>query len=246
MNTFSLQLSFTSDLEQAALCVVTKLQSQGHQALFVGGYVRDALLGMKTHDIDIVTSALPEQVMRVCDDYKDYGKKFGVLLVKQNGYRFDVATMRIEGAYTDGRRPVDVVFTKDITQDAARRDFTINAVYYDPVQNTGYDFFSGRDDLQAKRLRFIGNNIDDQHSCAVQRIVHEDHLRLLRAIRFSAVYGCVIDQAARHVMKDAAHLLEQVAVERVREELDKMINKIGTAKTAQALREFGLEQLLSR
>ena len=198
----------------AALEIAQTLREAGHMALFAGGCVRDALLGRPLKDIDIATSALPDEVERLFPGTTvAVGKAFGVIVVMRHQQPYEVATFRADGAYTDGRRPDAVRFT-DAAEDAKRRDFTINGLFYDPVSGEVLDFVHGREDLAAGVVRAIGD--------PAARF-REDHLRLLRAVRFTAVLGFRLDPATAAAVCAAAPLLADVSAERIAMELTRML-----------------------
>src|SRR5687768_12609710 len=168
-----------------ALAVVNRLREAGHLAYFAGGCVRDALLGLEPKDYDVATDAPPDRVRELFPRTQAVGAAFGVILVRQGRSQIEVATFRSEGKYLDGRRPENVTFTT-AEEDAKRRDFTINGMFYDPVADKVIDFVGGRQDAPDRVLRAIGNP-DERFA--------EDHLRLLRAIRFAARFGMTIEPA---------------------------------------------------
>ena len=200
-------------LKNKATKIVKILQKNGYEAVFAGGCVRDMLLDITPNDYDIATSATPEVVESLFKNTKAVGKAFGVILVKFRGTDFEVATFRNDGNYSDGRRPDFITFSS-MTEDAMRRDFTINAMFYDPVKKKVIDFVNGRKDLDNKVIRFVGN--------ADERI-KEDHLRLLRAVRFALRFNFSLQLFILNDIKRNAHLVRKVAAERIREELVKMI-----------------------
>ena len=156
-------------MESAARNIVRRLRDAGHEALFAGGCVRDSLMGKAPHDFDIATSARPEQVQALFPRTVPVGAQFGVILVVEQGTEYQVATFRSDGAYLDGRHPQNVTFTT-AEGDAQRRDFTINGLFYDPIEERVLDFVGGRNDLEIRILRAIGNPADR---------FAEDKLRLL-------------------------------------------------------------------
>jgi poly(A) polymerase len=202
-----------STLEKAATEIVKKLTQAGFTAYFAGGAVRDMLLGINPTDIDIATDAKPEEVQKLFKKTVSVGKKFGVIKVFYKGHWFEVATFRVEGPYKDGRRPSFVKFT-DAEQDARRRDFTINGLFYDPIGKKVIDYVDGQKDLKGRVLRFIGDPGDR---------IREDHLRLLRAIRFKNRFGLRMDKKTWEAIKNHAALIKKVSPERIRDELDKML-----------------------
>ncbi len=200
------------ELIQAAEAVVRRLQEGGHEAYFAGGVVRDKLLGIEAKDVDIATSAHPDQVQELFQRATDLqGKIFGVVRVLQDEQVFEVATFRQDLEYQDGRRPEGVVFTT-AEEDAQRRDFTVNGLFYDPVTDQVIDYVGGQDDLKAGVLRAIGD---------AEKRFREDHLRLFRAVRFSAQLGFEIEAETWQVICDLSELGGKLAPERVRDELVK-------------------------
>lgn len=202
-----------SALEKTAREIVIRLQKAGFDALYAGGCVRDSLRGIEPHDFDIATSARPEEVQALFPRTYAVGAHFGVINVLDRGHCFQVATFRSDGAYVDGRHPVSVQFSS-AREDALRRDFTINGMFFDPVAQTLLDYVGGREDLEARRIRSIGD--------PGQRF-HEDKLRLLRAIRFATVLGFEIESHTWTALAGQAAELHQVSAERIREEFLKIL-----------------------
>ncbi len=200
-------------MKNTAVDIVKTLQSAGFQAYWAGGCVRDFLLKKTPKDYDIATSARPEQIEDLFEDTYAVGKSFGVITAIENGHHFEIASFRSDSGYSDGRRPDAVTFTSP-DEDAKRRDFTINGLFFDPVTEEIHDFVGGRNDLDNKLIRFIG----DPH----ERIL-EDHLRILRAIRFKNTLGFGYHPDTYHAIKKHAHLADKVSWERVRDELNKII-----------------------
>lgn len=219
-----------------AIDIVLTLQKAGYTAYFAGGAVRDMLLGIAPKDIDIVTSALPDELEAIFEHTIPVGKKFGVILVVQNGHHFEIATFRSDAGYSDGRRPDAVTFT-NAENDARRRDFTINGIFYDPVAEKYLDYVEGRADLQAKLIRFIGN--------AEERIL-EDHLRLLRAVRFKNQFDFQYEPATYEaIQKYAPLILKKVSTERIRDELIKMLlDKTRPSMAFEEMSYLGLLRLI--
>lgn len=202
---------------QFAIEVVSKLRDAGHTALFAGGCVRDALLGRPSKDYDVATTALPEQVRNLFGHRKTLavGASFGVIVVigpPQVGH-VEVATFRTEGPYLDGRRPESVQFCTP-EEDAHRRDFTINGMFIDPIDDQVLDYVGGQADLTAKIVRAIGDPHDR---------VREDKLRMLRAVRFSATLGFSLDPTTADAIREMAAQLIVVSAERIAQELKKML-----------------------
>ena len=167
----------TISMEDAARAIVARLRDNGYVAYFAGGCVRDLVRGEVPKDFDVATSARPEEVQKIFARTYAVGAHFGVIVVLENGFQFEVATFRSDGVYLDGRRPTEVHFSS-AEEDAKRRDFTINGMFFDPEKNEVIDFVGGRADLEAKLIRAIGD--------PAQRFA-EDRLRMLRAVRFATV-----------------------------------------------------------
>lgn len=203
----------SAPLEITAHRIVRVLRDAGHTAYYAGGCVRDLLRGVTPHDYDIATEARPEQVQALFRRTFDVGAHFGVIVVHEEGHDFEVATFRSDGAYIDGRRPENVVFSSP-RQDAERRDFTVNGMFYDPIAEEVIDFVGGRADLDARRLRAIGD--------ASARF-REDRLRILRAIRFATVLGFEIDHDTWLAVCDSTPQIRDVSAERIREEIVKTL-----------------------
>ena len=206
-----------SDQHPFALEIVLQLRAAGHIALFAGGCVRDSLLGREAKDYDIATTARPEQVRKLFGHRRTLavGASFGVIMVlaPQGGGQVEVATFRTEGPYLDGRRPESVAFCTP-EEDARRRDFTINGMFFDPVEQRVLDFVSGEQDLNAKIVRAIGNPHER---------FREDKLRMLRAVRFTATLGFSLDPETADAIRAMASELIVVSSERIAQELKKML-----------------------
>ncbi len=172
-----------SPMEKTACEIVAQLRGRGHIAYFAGGCVRDIVRGKTPKDFDIATDAKPEAVQQIFSRTYAVGAHFGVIVVVENGFQFEVATFRSDDVYVDGRRPSAVRFSSP-KEDAKRRDFTINGMFYDPVANEVIDFVGGRADLEARLVRAIGDPAER---------FKEDRLRMLRAVRFATVLDYKID-----------------------------------------------------
>jgi poly(A) polymerase len=196
-------------MEQTAREICSRLRDRGHIAYFAGGCVRDMVRGCTPKDIDIATDARPEEVQKIFPRTVAVGAHFGVVVVVENGMHFEVATFRSDGAYLDGRRPVEVHFSS-AEQDAKRRDFTVNGMFFDPARNEVIDFVDGRADLTAKLIRAIGD--------PTQRF-SEDRLRLLRAVRFATVLQFQIQEQTWAALVQNAPSVAQISAERIRDEL---------------------------
>jgi len=210
--------------------IVRRLQAAGYAAYWVGGCVRDQLRGEEPEDFDIATSALPAQVEALFRHTIPVGRQFGVLLVVEEGRQYEVATFRAEGDYGDGRHPGRVTFT-EAQVDAQRRDFTVNGLFFDPVREELWDWVGGRADLRAGILRTIGD--------ANERFA-EDHLRLLRAVRFAAQLNFVIESRTLAAVRHHALKLRAVSAERVRDELIKLFRAPHAGRGLGLLRDSGL------
>jgi len=217
-------------MQNTALRIVRRLQQAGHEAYWVGGCVRDMLLGKTPHDYDIATSARPEESEALFKRTIPVGRKFGVLLVVEGGHQFQVATFRAEADYGDGRHPDQVTFS-DALADARRRDFTINGLFFDPVQEAVLDWVEGKADLDAKIIRTIGLPEDR---------FGEDHLRLLRAVRFAAQLGFEIETKTLRALRSNAKKILKVSAERIREELMKLFRPPHAPRGLDLLRDSGL------
>jgi putative nucleotidyltransferase with HDIG domain len=192
--------------------IVRRLEHAGFDAFWVGGCVRDFLLGREPGDYDIATSARPEQVEKIFKRTIPVGRKFGVMLVVENRRQFQVATFRAEADYQDGRRPDKITFS-NAKADALRRDFTVNGLFYDPVRKKLHDWIGGERDLRAKIIRTIG---------APEERFAEDRLRLLRAVRFAAQLDFEIEPETFSAIRLNAPKIKLISAERIREELIKL------------------------
>jgi poly(A) polymerase len=199
-------------LEQAKK-IISEIQSHGHIAYIAGGFVRDYLLKRPSLDIDIATSATPQEILKIFPEAHAVGLSFGVMLVKREGHSFEVATFRKDVDYKDGRRPEKVLFTS-VEEDAKRRSITINGMFFDPLENKIYDFVEGQKDLKAKIVRTIGDP---------QERFYEDRLRMLRALRFAATLGFQLEEGTKKAIQEL-HItfFPSTAVERVWQELKKV------------------------
>ncbi|MCK5346782.1 MAG: CCA tRNA nucleotidyltransferase, partial [Candidatus Heimdallarchaeota archaeon] len=189
-------------LQQEALKIIDKLQAVGFTAYFAGGSVRDMLLNINPSDIDIVTNATPSEISQLFVNSRHVGAAFGVVIVKVREHKFEVATFRKDKEYFDGRHPEGIEFTS-AKEDAKRRDFTVNGMFYDPVSKEVIDFVGGRKDLENGVLRAIGD--------AEERF-SEDYLRLIRAIRFAARLGFKIEEKTWNSIRSNVHNAANLAV----------------------------------
>ena len=195
--------------------VLSVLRKNGYEAYIVGGSVRDSLLGLSPNDFDVTTSALPEKTIELFSDFKlvTTGLKHGTVTVISDGHPVEVTTFRIDGDYKDSRHPSEVLFTDSITADLSRRDFTVNAMAYDDTLGV-IDPFGGQVDLQRKIIRTVGD---------AKRRFSEDALRIMRAFRFSAQLGFVIDDGTLAAAKEMRDGLANVSRERISTEFLKLI-----------------------
>ena len=217
-----------------AVDVVRKLRDAGFQALWAGGCVRDLLLHKEPKDFDVATNALPEEVRTLFGKKRTLavGASFGVIIVR--GHRPDcdveVATFRSEGPYLDGRRPEHVKFTT-AEEDAQRRDFTINGMFYDPINDAIFDYVGGKADLNQHVIRAIGNPLAR---------MQEDKLRLLRAIRFAATLHFQLEEATRQAVQSMADQINVVSPERIADELRKMLIHPTRGQAIELVQQTGL------
>lgn len=218
------------DLQKIATRLVKRLQSGGFEAFWVGGCVRDFLLGRDPVDYDIATSAVPDQIEALFPHTIPVGRKFGVVVVVESRRQFQVATFRAEADYQDGRHPEKVSFG-DARADASRRDFTVNGLFYDPVLKQLHDWVGGEKDLRHKIIRTIGP--------PAERFA-EDHLRLLRAVRFAAQLDFQVADATFDAVRKLAPKIKGISAERVRDELLKLFSPPHASRGLDLLRASGL------
>src|SRR5215831_17192550 len=224
---FRRTMNLASPKAQEATGIVQTLRASGYSAYLAGGCVRDVLLGREPADYDVATSATPQEVMRLFPRTYAVGAQFGVVLVPvrhagieakagdnsdapagRDKYSIEVATFRSDGAYSDGRHPDQVQFSSDARLDVQRRDFTINGLLLDPVTNEILDYVGGREDLKQGIIRAIGNP---------RERFSEDKLRLIRAVRFAARFGYVIEDRTFAAVRALAPEIHQVSRERIRD-----------------------------
>jgi poly(A) polymerase len=215
---------------EAAIKIIRRLQSAGFEALLAGGCVRDMLLRRRAQDYDVTTNAEPKDVMSLFRRTLTVGAKFGVVIVLMESSQVEVATFRTETGYCDGRHPENVKFSS-AAEDAARRDFTVNGMFYDPVKRQLYDYVSGQKDLEKKLLRTIGNP---------EERFGEDYLRMLRAVRFSTVLGFAIELATFEAICKNSGKISRVSGERISIELEGILSNPNRATGLALLVESGL------
>jgi poly(A) polymerase len=217
-----------SEKERLARSIATRLREAGYTAYLAGGCVRDRLLGHEPKDFDVATDAPAEIVQRLFPRTVPVGVQFGVVLVVLDGNSFEVATFRADAAYLDGRRPASVRFSSP-AEDAARRDFTVNGMFLDPVNDRVIDYVGGQEDLRARIIRAIGD--------PTARI-YEDRLRMLRAVRLAARLGFSIEPATFDAIRAAAPHLGDIAWERIGEEIVRILRE-GAARRGFELLDAG-------
>lgn len=218
------------DNYRTALKIIKKLKQAGFNALFAGGCVRDMLLGEQPNDYDVATSAKPEQVIKLFKRTLKVGAEFGVVIVLIGKQQVEVATFRTEGGYADGRHPSYVDFA-DAQEDAERRDFTVNAMFYDPLNEKIVDYVHGGEDLEKKIIRTVG---DPEHRFG------EDYLRMLRAVRFSAQLDFEIEQNTYEIICEKADDITVISGERIAAELERMLACRGRAEGVEKFIATGL------
>lgn len=222
---------FMDSKREAATQVLTRLREANHQAYFVGGCVRDMVMGREPKDYDVATSARPDEVQALFPESVMVGAQFGVVMIPREAGVVEVATFRSDGAYSDGRHPDEVHYTQSAEDDVRRRDFTINGLLFDPLETKVIDFVGGRADIQARRIRTIGLPPDR---------FREDHLRMLRAVRFAARFGFALDPALLAAIQEQHSLIANVSYERVRDELSKILTEGAARRGFELLDETGL------
>jgi poly(A) polymerase len=220
--------------KQAAIKVVKRLRSNGFEALLAGGCVRDMLLGRSASDYDVATDAYPEDVAKLFGRTLEVGAKFGVVIVLTEGQQVEVATFRTETGYADGRHPGTVKFTS-AAEDASRRDFTINGMFYDPVENKVIDYVDGQSDLERNIIRTIGRP-EERFS--------EDFLRMLRAVRFSTQLGFVIESGTFAAICTNAKEITRISGERIAVELEGILVSPNRAAGTALLIKSGLAEAI--
>lgn len=221
---------FSGEKYLIALQVVKKLKKQGYQAVFAGGCVRDAFLKTGVKDYDIATSATPEDVIELFENTNNIGQRFASIFVEIEDEMVDVTTFRTDGPYTDGRHP-DFVHIASHREDVLRRDFTINALYYDPLEKQIIDWVGGVDDLSARLVRTIGS--------AEQRF-KEDRLRMLRAIRFTTQFNFELEESTAQAIHLLANQIMTVSHERLSQELQLLLLHSERLRGVQLLKCYGL------
>ncbi len=223
-----------SECREGALSVLKTLREAGFETYFAGGCVRDRLLSSAPTEYDIATSARPNDIKTLFPKARNVGESFGVMLVRSHNNMYDVATFRSDGPYSDKRHPDKIQFS-DAKHDALRRDFTINGMFEDPINEQIIDFVGGKDDIQNRMVKAIG----DPH----QRIT-EDHLRMLRAIRFAARFEFTIDSDTGDAIREHSLKLSGISRERIGDEVRKMLTNQNRGVAAWEMQYLGLDRAI--
>ena len=230
----SLQERVDPHLLKGALAILKTLHDQGHEAYFAGGAVRDLLLEKSISEIDIATSASPQEIEQLFPKTIPVGKQFGVIVVVQDTNNYEVTTFRKEADYVDGRHPTRVSFT-DARHDVERRDFTVNALFFNPFTEEVIDYLKGREDLERKLIRTVG---------PPQSRFQEDKLRLLRALRFACQLDFEIEQETYQQVKEYASQLTQVSWERIRDEVLKILTGPDPSRGLKLMSDSGILEVI--
>ena len=215
-----------------ALPVLNEINKNGFEAYFVGGCVRDLILGRHIHDVDIATSAYPEEIKNIFKKTIDTGIQHGTVTVLNNGESYEITTFRTESGYQDYRRPDHVTFVQNLSEDLKRRDFTINALAMD-VEGNVIDHFDGLNDLKQQIIKAVGK---------AENRFHEDALRMMRAVRFMSQLEFKLDPLTRQAIDDNHELLAKISVERIRDEFVKMGIGPGSREAFQVFLDSGLSE----
>ncbi|MGE6537045.1 CCA tRNA nucleotidyltransferase [Bacillus luti] len=213
-----------------ASSIIETLKQQGHEAYFVGGSVRDLIIDRPIGDIDIATSALPEEVMGIFPRHVPVGLEHGTVIVVENGEPYEVTTFRTESEYEDFRRPSSVQFVRSLEEDLKRRDFTMNAIAM-TEEGEMVDLFAGQEAIQKREIVTVGNAADR---------FQEDALRMMRGIRFVSMLGFALETKTKQAIETYGHLLEHIAIERITVEFEKLLTGTYCVKGLQELVETKL------
>jgi len=219
---------------EGAISVLSTLRDAGFETYFAGGCVRDRLLSSAPIEYDIATSARPDDIKKLFPKARSIGESFGVMLVRSHQHMYDVATFRSDGPYSDNRHPDEITFS-DAEHDALRRDFTINGLFEDPIEDRIIDFVGGENDIQHRIVKAIGNPSDR---------IAEDHLRMLRAIRFAARFDFSIEGETGNAIRENSEALGGVSRERIGEEVRKMMEDQNRGVAAWEMQYLGLDRVL--
>ena len=221
-------------MEEKALEILNILNDKGYESYVVGGYPRDKILGYKTNDIDICTSATPKEILEIFDNVIISDMQYGSVVIAYKGYKYDVTTFRKEIKYEANRKPIKIKYIKNIKKDLLRRDFTINTLCIDKNGNL-IDILGVRDDLNKKLLKTVGNP---------KYRIKEDALRILRCIRFATILDFDIDAKTKHYLSKYSYLLKKLSMTRKKEELDKIFSSTNKEKGIKLLNELNLTNSL--
>jgi tRNA nucleotidyltransferase/poly(A) polymerase len=219
---------------EGAISILTRLRDAGFETYFAGGCVRDRLLSAVPTEYDIATSAKPDDIKKLFPKARTVGEAFGVMLVRSHELMYDVATFRSDGPYSDHRHPDKITFS-DAKHDAQRRDFTINGLFEDPLEEKIIDFVNGKSDIDGRLIRAIGDP---------RKRIEEDHLRMLRAIRFAARFEFSIEDETAEAIRELSCELAGVSRERIGEEIRKMMQHPNRGVAAWELQYLGLDQII--
>ncbi|MDP7004931.1 MAG: CCA tRNA nucleotidyltransferase [Phycisphaerales bacterium] len=217
-----------------AIDILTTLRENGFEAYFAGGCVRDRLMQITPAEYDIATSARPNDIKKIFPKARSVGEHFGVMLVVRNEFSYDVATFRSDGPYSDCRHPDKIQFS-DAKHDAMRRDFTINGMFEDPIEEKIIDYVDGQMDLDNRLVRSIGNP---------HNRISEDHLRMLRGIRFAARFEFSIEEETGNAIRELANELSGISRERIGDEIKKMLEDQNRGVAAWELQYLGLDRII--
>lgn len=219
---------------QDAAPILQKIEAAGFEAYFVGGSVRDYLLGKKINDIDIATSAKPEEIKKIFGHTIDVGIQHGTVMVIVDGKSYEITTFRTESSYVDFRRPSEVAFIRELREDLKRRDFTMNAMAMD-AKGTIIDYFAGREAIKQQKIKTVGN--------AHERF-QEDALRIMRAVRFVSTLGFSLEKSTHSSIRENRSLLEKIAVERISIEFEKLFVGKNRREALQLMAESNIYEFL--
>jgi len=214
--------------------IVKTLTEKGYRAYFAGGCVRDMIMGIEPKDYDITTNAKPEEIKKLFKRTILVGEKFGVIVVVKDGINYEVATFRSEIGYKDGRHPDKVIFT-DEKEDVKRRDFTINGLLFDPLKNRIIDYVVGKDDINNKIIRTIGNPFER---------FNEDKLRMMRAVRLAVRFGFDIEEKTFDAVKCKGFEISEISKERIRDELVKILTEGAAGRGIKLLDKAGMLKVI--
>ena len=231
---FSMNHICPIECRHGAIEILEILRSAGFETYFAGGCVRDRLLSSAPTEYDIATSARPDDISKLFPKARSVGESFGVMIVRKNSSMYDVATFRSDGPYSDKRHPDEITFS-DAKHDALRRDFTINGMFEDPIEDKIIDFVGGKEDLQNRIIKSIGDPNER---------ISEDHLRMLRAIRFASRFEFSIEAETANAIREHSHALRGISIERIGEEIRKMLTNTNRGVAAWELQYLGLDRFI--